>query len=207
SKLPLIIGALVVIVAIVVVLVLVLAGDDDQQAAFDVTAAYDGLEALIDDADLSEGTQSVRNCPLGDIDDLVELIGKKVALSTEVVDGSPDHAFVDADGTTAAFVYCQTFTDDDDIDGPTGVYVEALLDAPRRYESSVEDRYGDSTIIDFEKDTRPLSGGETYLFCAEERDETGFTGCEADWVHSEADITLIVFLGGEDTSVDEAYAA
>ena len=205
SKKGLIIGAVVLVAILVVVLVVVLGGgDDDGGNSIDAAGAHDGLEAVIRDGSYTDGSEDVNDCPIGEIGDLAAEVAKKLEIEDDVLEGDETSTLFE-EGDYPASAFCEVRTTDD-VDGPTGLYFEAILDPPRDYEGYVNDLYGEGTTLDFEK-TQEYQGGEVFLFCGESMGEEGYTGCDADWVNRDEDIALNVFLYGEDADTDDAFAA
>lgn len=206
SKLPLILGAVVVVAALVVVAVLVLGGDDGKAAkTVDGEAAHVGLQALIDDTDFGTfGTAELRDCPLGDLDDLFAAVGDTI--DPAVVDGD-DSIGADVEGDQPASVECgRSAGDDNDVDkGPTSVTFKALLDPQRDYEGYLTDFDSDLFEITLE-DTVPYEGGEIFPYCFEATDYD-IAGCAADWVDKAHRIVLAVTVSGIDSDQDDTVSA
>ena len=203
SKTPLIIGAVVVVIILIVAGVFVLGGDDDGGGGkVDAAGANAGLATVLRDGSFEDGFEAIDDCPLGDVDALSALAAGAIDVDDEVIDGEQENTLTE-EGDFPASVFCQVKTDED-VRGVSGLYFEAILDPPRDYEGYVEDLYGENTGLDFEESQEYL-GGEVFLFCGEAMGEDGgFTGCDADWVNTDEDIALNVFLyGGGDT--DDAF--
>lgn len=205
SKKPLIIVAIAVVVIAVVVGILVLGGDDDSGGSVDAVGAHDGLEAVLRDGSYTDGSETIDDCPLGDLDDLIGIVAGVIDIDDEVVNGDQDNALFEEDPDFAGFVSCQVSTDED-VKGAYGLYFQAILDPARDYEGYVNDLYGDTTTLDFE-DSQDYLGGEVFLFCGEPIGDDGYSGCDADWVNPDEDIALNVFLYGSDVDTDDALAA
>lgn len=209
SKLPLIILAVVVVAIIVVVAIFVLGGDDDEGggSAIDAAGANRGLETLIRDGSFDDaGVQDLRNCPMGDLDSLMVVVGGVVELDDDVLEGDAE-ATLNEEGDYPAFVDCYTVDVSGVRNGPTQVYYQGLLDPPRDYEQYITDFYvDDNTSVEFE-DTVEYQGGEVFLFCFEAETDEGIAGCDADWVNTDEDIALSIFFGGEDQSTEDAFTA
>ncbi len=208
SKKPLIIGAIVVAILIGVG-VLVFAGGDDEgdgSSKVDAAGAASGLKVLLRDGSFDDdGTEQLNDCPLGNVDDLTAAVGKVVDLEDDVSDGDDESALFE-ETDFPGFVDCQINADDDVPNGPSGLYFQVILDPPRDYEGYINEYYGgESTDITFEDSIEYLDG-EIFIYCAEERDENGFTGCDADWVNDDENIAINLFLNGQGQDPDDAVA-
>ena len=206
SKKGLVIGIIVLVAILVVVLVVVLGGDDDDSGGgIDAVGAHDGIEAVLRDGSYTDGSETVDDCPMGDLDDLSADVAKVLTIDDEVLEGEQDNTLFEEDSDFPGFASCQVATDEN-VDGAYGLYFQAILDPPRDYEGYVNDLYGDGTTLDFE-DSEEYQGGEIFLFCGESMGEDGYTGCDADWVNTDEDVALNVFLYGDDVDTDDAAAA
>lgn len=210
SKLPLIIGVVVAVAAVAVVAVLALGGGDSGGSkAVAAEAAHQGLQTVLEDSSFDEeGNDDLRVCPLGDLDDLYDAVAAVIVLDPVVADGVDEKSASEEDGDLPAFVSCQRYVEDEStVDaGPTSVFFQAVLDPPRNYERYITDFSGDSTDVTFD-DSVQYKGGEVVMFCAEAADDTGFTGCDADWVDKTNKLAINVFLGGADAKPDDAFTA
>jgi hypothetical protein len=81
-----------------------------------------------------------------------------------------------------------------------------VLDPPRDYQGYITDFAGDSTDVTFD-DSVPYQGVDVEMFCSEANDDSGFTGCDADWVDTKNKIAINVFLGGSDATAEDAFGA
>src|SRR6476469_1860990 len=209
SKLPYILGGALVVIAVAIVAVLALGGDDDRSGkAPKAKAAHDGLRNVLDDSSFDEdGNDELRVCPLGDLDDLYAAVAAAIDLDPALADGV-DAKSAREEGDLPGFVSCERYVQDETkVDkGPTDVFFQAVLDPPRDYQGYITDFAGDSTDVTFD-DSVQYQGAEVEMFCSEAADDSGFTGCDADWVDTKNKIAINVFLGGEDAKAEDAFAA
>ena len=209
SRLPLIIGAVVVVIAIAVVAVLALGdGDNGGSKKPNAKAAHDGLRTVLDDASFDEdGNDELRECPLGDLDVLYDAVAAVIEIDPAVADGK-DAKSAREEGDLPGFVSCERFVEDESkVDkGPTDLFFQAVLDPPRDYQGYITDFAGDSTDTTFD-DSVTYQGVDVEMFCSEANDDSGFTGCDADWVDTTNKIAINVFLGGSDATAEDAFAA
>ncbi len=208
SRLPLIIGAVVVVIAIVVVAVLALSGGDGGSKKPNAKAAHDGLRIVLDDSSFDEdGNDDLRECPLGDLDVLFDAVAAVIEIDRAVADGK-DAKSAREEGDLPGFVSCERYAEDEStVDrGPSDVFFQAVLDPPRDYRGYITDFAGDATDTTFE-DSVTYQGADVEMFCSEANDDTGFTGCDADWVDTTNKIAINVFLGGPDATTEDAFAA
>ena len=200
---------MVVAAILVVVGVLVFGGDDDSGGgggAIKSAAAASGLESILRDASFDEeGQETLRTCPLGDVDDLTAAVGKVIELDDQVVDGVEESALTE-ESDLPGFLACQINAEEVPRDGPAGLFFQAIQDPPRDYEGYISEFSGDLTSLDFE-DPVEYMGGEVFLFCAEAIEEDGYTGCDADWVNTDDNIALNIFLAGEGMNTEDAFTA
>ncbi|MEO6126421.1 MAG: hypothetical protein ABIR32_22200 [Ilumatobacteraceae bacterium] len=206
SRKPLIIAVVAVVAILVVVGIVVLGGGDDKGGgSVDAVGAHNGLKAVLRDGSYTDGSETIDDCPLGDLDDLSAVVAGKIDIDNDVIDGEQVNTLFDKDPDFPGFASCQVSTDKD-VDGPYGLYFQAILKPARDYEGYVGDLYGDTTTLDFD-DTQEYLGGEVFLFCGEPIQDDGYTGCDADWVNTDEDIALNVFLYGTDATTKDAFAA
>lgn len=209
SKLPYVIGGVVALAVIAVVVVLALGGGDDQDSkAVSAKSAHEGLQTVLDDSSFDDsGTDDLRECPLGNLDDLYDTVAAAIEIDPAVANGV-DEKSAQAEADLPGFVSCQRYVEDESkVDnGPTSVFFQAVLDPPRDYKGYATDFAGDITDITFDRSVQYL-GGEVVMYCAEASEDGGFTGCDADWVDKTNKISFAVFLGGADTTSEDAFTA
>lgn len=208
SKLPLVIGAVVAVAIIAVVAVLALGGDDKRTTPPNAKAAHEGLQNTLDDSSFDDsGNDTLRDCPLGDLDELYSAVEATIEIDPSVSNGQDAQSAREA-GDLPGFVSCERYAEDDStVDhGPTDVFFQAVLDPPRDYRGYITDFAGDATDTNFEPSVA-YRGGTVEMFCSEANDDTGFTGCDADWVDSKNKIAINVYLGGTDPTAEDAFTA
>lgn len=206
---PKIIGGIVVVAILVVAIIIVRGGSDSNNSgAVNAKAAHAGLRTVLQGATFDEsGTDDLRVCPLGDLDDLYDAVDKAIGLDPAVGEGI-DERSAREEGDLPGFVSCQRYAKDESkVDkGATSVFFQAVLDPPGDYEGYIRDFAGDATDITFDDSVR-FTGGTVHMFCATASGDPGFTGCDADWVDSTAKIALNVFLGGDNAKPTDAFVA
>lgn len=209
KKLPLIIGGMVVIAIVVAVAVFALGGSDSSDPEpVSAAAAREGLSAVLDNSSYDEeGNDELRVCPLGDLDDLYDAVAAVIELDPAVANGVDERSAREEDDLPG-FVSCQRYAEDEDKveSGPTSVFFQAVLEPPGDYEEYITEFAGDVTEVDFDESV-DYNGGEVVLFCAEAVEDSGFTGCDADWVDTKNKIAINVFLGGSDAKAEDALTA
>ncbi len=188
-------GVLLIIVVLVGVVVLT-----SGPSSIDEEEAATSLDTIIDEADFEETDAALRDCPLGEPDEIVAASGE--ALDTEL--DLPDDAqsafdeFEDAE----AGVVC-TIVDDED-DPNEGIYAFSTPRPSGDYADSVDNTFGDDDDVTVE-DPDGYRGGDVYAYCVEPGDDSTNEGCGADWVGE--DIAVGLFFQGLDADVDTATDA
>lgn len=212
SKMPRVIGgiAVLVVVAVVVVVLVIAFGGSDSTGGTTVSgkAAHDGLRAVLADSTFDEdGNDDLRVCPLGNLDDLYDAVASVITIDHVVAEGT-DERSAREEGDLPGFVSCQRYAPDETKvgAGATSVFFQAVLEPPRDYEGYITDFAGDVTEITFD-DPVDYKGGTVYMFCADANEDSGFTGCDADWVDTKAKVALNVFLGGSDATPEDTLEA
>jgi hypothetical protein len=208
SKLPLILGVLVVAAVIAVVALLALGGGDSASTSPNAKGAHEGLRTALDDSSFDDsGNDTLRDCPLGDIDDLYAAVDAVIEIDSSVANGKVAQSAREQ-GDLPGFVSCERYAEDESLvdTGPTDIFFQAVLDPPRDYRGYIVDFAGDATDTHFDPSVA-YRGGTVEMFCSVAKDDSGFTGCDADWVDTKNKIALNVFLGGADATSEDAFAA
>ncbi len=189
----------VVIAALIVLLILVTRGGGDGGGG-DAASAAAGFEAIVDDADFTDGVAQLRRCPIGDVEDLARAVAGRVDVDEDVLEGD-DAATVNERPVDT--LSCAIGVDADDVRGiyqlrfgasavPRGDYEDYLTD----------DVFGDGADVEVE-DPQNRAGGVVYPFCVEQADTEA---CGAAWVDEDDDLVVFVLLDGS-SDVAEANAA
>ena len=202
---PLVIVAALVFVAIGVVVLLVTR--DSGGSSVDAAAAADGL-AEVTDVEFEGGIADLRDCPLGDLDDLSEQIADDLDLD-DVLDGDESLYVLEPSDDFPAIVLCTLAVDpSDDVRGPSSVSY-LTYEAPRDedYAAYLEDDAfpeGGVTVYD----SVDAHGGTIYPYCSEPDDSELDTICGADWVDDDRQIVigLDVTVDGDDEDTATAAA-
>lgn len=191
------------VVAIVVVLIVVLTGGDDDGggASIDGKSAQAGLQATFDDSgDFTDGGfEQLNRCPLGRIDDLVEVSGAK--LSDDALDADDISGLASTDDAGLAFCVKTLDEPGDPDDGASGISFVASADPPRNVERWVEDFLTSDDSSDPELGTaQNFAGGTIISGCTD-------LSCGAFWSDPDNDLAIGLQLEGEDLEASAAVDA